>query len=315
MGRYFIGLDCGGSRTKGMLADESLNVLARASAGPGNPLSAGLDRARKSYESTIRRLLRRACVLPTEVDAAVVGAAGAGRPADARVIQRAVREFLPRADIRVETDGMIALLGGTLGEPGVIVIAGTGSFVLGIDRRGRRRRGGGWGPLLGDEGSGATLGREAVQAVLRAEDGRTGPTRLKSAVLSHFRVGTVEELVTRIYRRPPTPRDYARLWPAVCELASDRDRAARALSRRGGEELAETALSVLRGLDFGRSRIPVILSGGVLSAPSLLRSTLVKQLKNGDPRVRIEEPAAPPEMGAILIAAGSVRLDETPRRG
>src|SRR5688500_15810821 len=170
--RYFIGLDCGGTRTRGVLADSQGRILARARGGPGNPLSAGMTTASRSYGTVLRRLLAKADLAAKSISAVGVGAAGAGRDAERIRIERSLRRLVPKARIFVDSDGMIALLGAIGAGAGIIVIAGTGSFVLGIDHLGRRARGGGWGPILGDEGSGSTMGREAIQSVLQAEDGR-----------------------------------------------------------------------------------------------------------------------------------------------
>jgi N-acetylglucosamine kinase-like BadF-type ATPase len=215
-----------------------------------------------------------------------------------------LRDLLPLARIRVDSDGLIALLAATRGAPGMIVIAGTGSFVLGIDRRGVQARGGGWGPLLGDEGGGATLGRGAIQAVLRAEDGRASATRLRARVLAHFRARDAAALVSRIYLNPPPAREYARLWPAVCEEAASGDLAARALLRQGGNDLAETVEATARRLDFGRASFPLVLAGGVLSQATLLRRTLLARLRRTLPRAEPSPAAEAAELGAVYLVRG-----------
>ena len=134
---YYIGLDCGGTRTRGVVADEQMRILARARAGPGNPLSAGMTVAFSSYRSVIRRLLDQTRLNRADITALGIGAAGAGRQAERLRLEQALQKLVPRARIMVESDGMIALLGATLGKPGIIVIAGTGLF---CPRDGRRRK-------------------------------------------------------------------------------------------------------------------------------------------------------------------------------
>jgi N-acetylglucosamine kinase-like BadF-type ATPase len=304
---HYIGLDCGGTTTRGVLADEQMKVLARARAGPGNPLSAGMRVAVSSYRSVISRLLSKAGLDRADINALGIGAAGAGRPAERLRLEKALKKLVPRARILVESDGMIALLGATLGKAGIIVIAGTGSFVLGMDSRGKTLRGGGWGPLLGDEGGGATLGREAIQALLRAEDGRVPVTALRKAILNHFHVRTPGELVTRVYRRPPTPREYARIWPLLLREAEQGDRVARSILMKGGEELADTIEAVARRLRFTDRRIPLIFAGGVLSRDSLMRRTILRRLKQSVPRVVPVPAIAAPEIGALHLARGTFR--------
>jgi N-acetylglucosamine kinase-like BadF-type ATPase len=304
MARYVVGFDCGGTSTRGVLVDGKREVLAHAAAGPGNPLSAGMAVAARSYAAVFRRLLEDAGLEPRQIGAVGLGAAGAGRPAEQRRIRAVLRALAPAARIRIDSDGLIALLGATQGRGGIIVIAGTGSFVLGVDRRRRQARGGGWGPLLGDEGSGATIGRAAIQAVLRAEDGREPPTKLRRVVFGHFGVRSCADLVTRIYAKPPTPRQSAELWPGVLRAAGSGDSTARTLLEQGGAELAATVEAVAARLDFGAVDFPLILSGGVLQNDSPLRSTLLRRLRRSVPRARLAESAAPPEMGAVFLVSG-----------
>ena len=304
---YYIGLDCGGTKTRGVLADEQLRILARARGGPGNPLSSGMRVAVSSFRSVIGRLLNKTGLRRGDIAALGIGAAGAGRRAERLRLERALKRLVPRARILVESDGMIALLGATLGKAGIIVIAGTGSFVLGMNTRGRTLRGGGWGPLLGDEGGGATLGREAIQAMLRAEDGREPATALRKAILSHFHVRTPGELVTRVYRRPPTPREYARIWPLLLREAGRGDRVARSILIKGGEELGETIEAVARGLKFTDREFPLIFAGGVLSRDSLLRQTILRRLRRSLPHAVPVPAVAAPEIGALHLARGSFR--------
>jgi N-acetylglucosamine kinase-like BadF-type ATPase len=304
---YYIGLDCGGTRTRGVVADEQLKILARARAGPGNPLSAGMTVVISAYRSVIRRLLDQTRLNPSDITGLGIGAAGAGRPAERLRLQQALRKLVPRARIMVETDGMIALLGATLGKAGIMVIAGTGSFVLGMDSRGRTFRGGGWGPILGDEGGGATLGLEAIRGMLRAEDGREPATTLRRPILDYFHVRTPDELVTRIYNRPPTPREYARLWPLLLCEAGRGDKLARSILRQGGEELAQTIEAVARGLRSGNQTIPLIFAGGVLSCDSVLRRTILSRLKRSLPHFRLVTAHAEPEIGALYLARGQFK--------
>lgn len=162
-------------------------------------------------------------------------------------------------------------------------------------------RAGGWGLLLGDEGSGGNLGLEAVKAVLRAEDGLGPATRLKAAVMRHFKVSTPAGLITRVYRRPPTSGEYARILPALLAAARSGDRVARALLRRAGEQLAELVEAVAARLHV-HGTVPLILSGGVLSCDSLLRRTMLRRVRASLPHIRVSKAIAPPEVGALVKA-------------
>ncbi len=306
MKKYCIGLDGGGSRTRGVLSDAAGVILARASAGPGNPLSAGMRIAARSYRIAIGRLLCKAQLDPADVSVVSVGVSGAGRASERNRIEKVLHGLLPRARILVDTDAKIALLGATKGAPGILLICGTGSIVMGMGKDGKTARAGGWGLILGDEGSGAALGKEAVRAVLRAEDGRGKPTLLKELVLHHFHVHNIDDLITRVYRTLPPPRKYAKLWPDLLAVSRKGDRAARAILRQGGEDLAETVEAVAARLEFGKT-IPLILAGGILGCDSVLRRSLLRRLRSSLPRANVMPAAAPPEIGALLVALSLLR--------
>ena len=301
MCEFYIGMDCGGTRTRAVLGDGLARILARATTGPGNPCSAGQEVASRSHELAIDRLLRAAALAPERVRGVCLGAAGAGRPGERRRIAAMLRRRLPNASVTVESDAVIALFGATGGRPGIIAISGTGSIVLGVGEDGAIARAGGWGWILGDEGSGSVLGREAVRAVFRSEDGRLPKTRLKAAVLDHFKVRTPEALIPRIYRRPPLAREYARLWPRLLSASRHGDRVARDILRKGGTELADTVAAVASRLQF-TGRVPLVLSGGVLSCDSLLRRSMLRRVRSAVPGVRVTPAVFPPVVGALLQA-------------
>jgi glucosamine kinase len=308
MGNNCIGMDCGGTRTRGVLSDAAGVILARAFAGPGNPLSAGWRMAARSYRVVILQLLRKARLDKDSVAVVSMGVSGGGRDFERRRIETLLHRVLPRARSVVDTDARIALMGATMGNPGILVICGTGSIVMGIGKDGRTARAGGWGLALGDEGSGAALGKDAVRAVLRAEDGRGRPTCLKEAVFRRFRVRTIDDLISRIYRTPPPPKTYAGLWPDLLAASKEGDRIARALLRQGGEELAETVEAVAAKLAI-RNTIPLVLSGGILAGDSLLRRAMLRRLQSSLPRARVMAAAAPPEIGALLVALSLLPKD------
>jgi len=306
MGELFIGMDCGGTRTRAVLGDGAARILARATAGPGNPCSAGQEVALRSHELAIDRVLRAAAVEPERVRGVCLGAAGAGRPLERRRIAAMLRTRLPNASATVESDAVIALFGATAGRPGIIAISGTGSIVIGAGEDGAIVRAGGWGWILGDEGSGSVLGREAVRAVFRSEDGRAPKTLLRAAVLDHFKVRTLETLISRIYRRPPPAREYARLWPRLLLASRHGDRVAREILRTGGVELADTVVAVASRLRFA-GRVPLVLSGGVLSCDSPLRRSMLRRVRSAVPRVLLIPAVYPPVVGALLLATAGAR--------
>lgn len=164
----FLGIDGGGSKTAFLLEDADGAPLARLETGPSNWLSAGADAARQAIADGISRL-------PATPDVVSAGFAGAGRPAGIDFYRSTLESLLPHARVFVETDAFIAYMGAIGIQPGVLLIAGTGSIVIARNAAGQMFRVGGWGPVFGDEGGGFWMGREAVRTALRAEDAKTFP--------------------------------------------------------------------------------------------------------------------------------------------
>ena len=182
--KYFVGIDGGGTRTTAWLSDEKGRVLARAVAGPSNPLKVGIKSTQREILRATREVLRQAHVAarlggerrrtPTgrgstaaALEAVCVGLAGTDRPPVHRKVLAWLRQAIPARHHLLTSDAAIALRAAIADSPGVIVISGTGSIAYGRDDRGRVLRSGGWGAFLDDAGSGYDLGRKAIVAALQ----------------------------------------------------------------------------------------------------------------------------------------------------
>src|SRR5205085_11220287 len=132
-------------------------------------------------------------------------------------------EILGIKNIDLVSDGDIALYGATDGRPGVVVISGTGSISVGINRQRKHAYAGGWGPVAGDEGSGSWIARRALQAVARATDGRGPKTSLAKAACEFFQVATPDDLSTAIYAPSMTNDRIAAFSKNVIDAAREGD--------------------------------------------------------------------------------------------
>ncbi|HEX8351835.1 MAG TPA: BadF/BadG/BcrA/BcrD ATPase family protein, partial [Pyrinomonadaceae bacterium] len=186
-----LGVDGGGSKTRAVVSDGGGEVLGEGLAGPSNPLRVGVGDAVNAIRDAADRACAEAGVRRVEVVAAEVGLAGVRR-ADIRERMRAAVAELGIKTVEVVTDADIALYGATEGKPGLVIIAGTGSVCCGVNARGRRACAGGWGPVVGDEGSGSWIARRALQAVAHATDGRGRKTALVEAACDYFNVAQAE---------------------------------------------------------------------------------------------------------------------------
>jgi N-acetylglucosamine kinase-like BadF-type ATPase len=220
----------------------------------------------------------------------------------------AVREWIGRelakslgGDLLLAGDDEIALDAAFRGGPGILIIAGTGSNVLGRAADGAMYHAGGWGPALGDEGSGFWIGQEALRAGFWAKD-RDVPTALLTEIGDLWGTKSLGEIVEMANARPGP--DLPALAPLVARCADAGDELAAAVLQRAGIELAEqVALVALKMKESGSKRkIEATYTGSVLERISLVRSSLVAALKKSSPTVRLREGATDPLEGALWRA-------------
>jgi N-acetylglucosamine kinase-like BadF-type ATPase len=301
--RFFLGFDGGGTKTECVLLDDAGRVAAETRAGPANPVRAGYDRAFASLREAARQALAVSGAGPEEVAGVYAGLAGAGRKDVSKRIEEFLRAEFPNAAVQVTTDAMVALEAATDGGPGMIVIAGTGSVVLGRNAKGDIARAGGYGPWIGDEGSGLDIGRRAVAAVARARDEVGPPTRLSELVLSAAGAADWPELASRIAAEPLDL--FPRLCPCVVEAAQDGDAVAREILEAAAGALAAQAASVVRRLALGSEEFTLAKSGGVHGHSEIFDGALDGVLRQAAPRARIGRLQISPAAGAARMAMRS----------
>ncbi|MGH9533245.1 MAG: N-acetylglucosamine kinase [Terriglobales bacterium] len=297
-GGLILALDAGASHVRVAIADASGRVLGRGEAGPANPYALGAETADRERRRGIVACLRGAGARRAAIRAVVIGSAGVSQPTVAADVARRTHRLLPRAQVRIVTDGEIAHVGALAGAQGIVVIAGTGSIVWGRNARGQWARAGGWGWLLGDEGSGQWLGRKGYAAALCALDGSGPPTALTGLLQAAFRLRTPQALARRA--RPATPADFGGLAPLVFEAAAQRDRIARALITAGAEALAAQIAAAARRLGMRQPRVSY--GGSVLAASPLIRQALRRALRRQLPGARWQPPAGDALDGALRLA-------------
>src|SRR5437763_608728 len=169
---YYLGVDGGASKTAALVTDDAGHALGDGMAGPSNHLRVGIETAARNIERAVNKALVTADVASREIIWTYCGIAGSDHPAHRQEVVDSLSVFFPRGNFTVDNDARIALTGAIGFGPGVVVIAGTGSVAVGRNAGGEEARAGGWGPIVGDEGSGYAIARAGLAAVLRAYDGR-----------------------------------------------------------------------------------------------------------------------------------------------
>jgi glucosamine kinase len=205
------------------------------------------------------------------------------------------------AELVIHSDFSIALDDAFADGPGVLLISGTGSVAFGRGPTGATARCGGWGPVCGDEGSGAWIGRRALSVVTAAADGREPDTALTGAILTAAQINETLDLIG--WAANATPAQLASLAPVVLSVADAGDLRANALVSLAVEELVLHVRALARQL-FGdeRAALPIALSGGMLSRGTTLRKRLEHRLKSAVPGGQLRTDVVIPARGAVRAA-------------
>jgi N-acetylglucosamine kinase-like BadF-type ATPase len=284
--RLYVGIDGGQSSTTALIGDETGRVLGLGRAGPCNHAAAG--EGRRKFVTAMADSLSQAAESagitgPAEFEAACLGLSGG--PDD--------KEALAKEMIR-------ALAGATGGDPGIIVIAGTGSIVFGRNAAGVTARAGGWGYVFGDEGGAFDLVRQALRAILRNEEGWGPRTALREAMLEATGARDGNQMMHRFYT-DEYPRDRVAGWAKLIdEAARAGDAVAGDILGSAAQALATITAAVRRQLFGSGEPVDVRYNGGVFgSDPLLARFRMLVELEEG---TRVSAPRHGAAEGALLEA-------------
>jgi len=273
---YFLGIDGGGSKTDCVLLDAHGQVLRRAQGGPSNPLRGGYPQAWFSVSGTADMVLARQSLKATDISGICGGFGGAARPAVAKRMSIFLERSFPKAEVRVTTDIEIALEAAVEKGVGVVLIAGTGSVAYGRNAEGKTVRAGGWGPWLGDEGSAFDIGRRALTAVRRHEDGMGPATALSERIFKSLDARNWGTLVEHIAKNPDEV--FPRVYPLVARAAEQGDEVSRKILDSAADALVELADHVIRKLGLAGEKFPLVRAGGVFGHCAYLDSLVDARL-------------------------------------
>jgi N-acetylglucosamine kinase-like BadF-type ATPase len=300
--QFYLGVDGGGTKTHIALMNAAETVVCEGVAGPSNPLRVGVETAVANILKAINEAVDKGGVSRGDIAAATLGLAGVRR---ADLKQRIKASFVEQLRIRkteVVTDAEIALYATTLGKPGLVVIAGTGSVCLGKNAAGKIAISGGWGPLAGDEGGGVGIAREALQAVAKASDGRGIATVLSKRASEYFRASGPENLIVAIYSPQVDNSRIAGFAKFVVETAKAGDAVAMDILSQAGFELGIAAVAVIEKLGLKKKKIPIGCVGSVFNAGELLTKPMTDVIQTVAPNAFLTEPLMPPAHAAALMA-------------
>ncbi len=303
-----MGVDGGGSQTTAWLANLEGRILGIGRSTASNYQSVGGPEAQNALLAAIQQSFRDAGIPFKKVDSLCMGLAGFGRDFERRMIKEWAEKVSLACKVMVVNDADLILWAATPQGWGMGLVCGTGSIAVGRTQGGETARAGGWGYLIGDEGSGYAIGIAALRAAVQAADHRIPGTRLVHGVLSALGLEQVEELVPYLYQGNPTRETIARLSGVVFTMAQKGDQQARSILDIAAFELSKAALAVGSRLGW-KSSVPCAIGGGIFCHHPDFVERVLDHIRGGgltlDPVQLAENPVA----GAVRLAIQSLGSD------
>lgn len=310
---YIIGIDGGGTKTVSVLCALDGIILAEAQGAPTNFQIIGIERTSHTILDLVDTCCHSVGCSISQIGAVVAGLTGAGRPGDKQsmydgIMNLAYTRSLVINNLVIESDARIALEGAFNGKPGLIIIAGTGSIVFGKDERGRIYRAGGWGRLIGDEGSGYAIGQQAFRAVARSLDDKRVKTKLEILFEKKYGLDTQEKIIDSVYK---DNFDIASVMPVVIEAASKGDKTARRILDNAALELIELVEITLKKMNANIKnppKRPLALIGGSLASEHYYSRKVISFVRKKKLPVVVRQAESSPVVGAAVMAIDVLKI-------
>ncbi|MEK6323750.1 MAG: BadF/BadG/BcrA/BcrD ATPase family protein [Acidobacteriota bacterium] len=300
--KYFLGIDGGGTKTHAVVTTSTCRVIGEGFSGAANPLRVGLAEAVSHICLAVADACAQAGIELSNIGSACAAIAGINHPIHYHTMKDALDEAIQVAGLELVTDARAALEGALDGKAGIVVIAGTGSIVLGVNKDGQQARAGGFGPTLSDEGSGYYIAQRALQAVVSSFDGRSPKTTLAERICKRLGVASPSDLPGVIYNSDAEPVEIASLAELVDEAAREGDEVARQILTAAGRELGRLATSVIQKLSLQSSAFRIACVGSVFRSGEVVLEPLREAVLSVAPRAEIGPPLYPPAIGAAKLA-------------
>lgn len=305
---YFLGVEGGGTKTIGVLSDKSGATVRTVQLGAGNISVLGREKTRALIGEMVSRLLQNN---PIETIAwGAFGFAGAGRPGEKQIL----KEILTKSGFRnftVMTDAELLYEATFAEERGVLLISGTGAVCVIRNHAHQFEQIGGWGYLLGDEGSGYDLGRMAIRQALHEAEQRLPLSTLTAAVVSFYKCTQPEDLITALFATDNPQNWTASCAQLVCKLAENGDAIAREFIRSAAASLIQLCQRAIKRLEAAPP-IPLSLAGGILRPNSSVTAAFKQQAHALPLNVNYVQPNMSPAAAGVLhsIRQFGERVDE-----
>jgi len=302
----FLGIDGGGTKTHAVITTSAYKIIGEGFSGAANPVRVGFDSAVAHVSEAVKQACAQAGMTLHDITAGCAAIAGISHPIHYHTMKKALDARLRMDHLELVTDARAALEGALDGKQGVVLIAGTGSIAMGMNEARDVERSGGWGPTLGDEGSGYDIARQALKAVAASFDGRAPRTVLTERICQQLGITSAKDLPSVIYNNAAESTQIASLARLVADAAAEGDAVARGILAQAGRDLGELAASVIHKLGLESKTFRVAYVGSVFNAGDCVLEPLRAAVLKVAPRAEVGPPLQSPEIGAVKLARAAM---------
>jgi N-acetylglucosamine kinase-like BadF-type ATPase len=297
--RYVAGLDGGGTKTAVTVADEKGLAVHTFTSGAINYNGQDEESIRRNFQE-IFDTLSQVCGGLDQCVQICIGAAGISNPTVISRLTANVRECGYQGGLLITGDHETALCGAQDSEYGIILIAGTGSICYGKNELGHSHRTGGCGYLVDDEGSGYSIGRDLISALVRANDGRLPKTIITEMVYEQLQKESVQQIIGFVHDKKTNKQDIAALAPILSEACTLGDLVALTIASKSANSLFELVVPVVEKLALQGGT--VAMAGSVLLKNTYVQTALVEMLEQSYPNLHCIPAKKDASSGAVLMA-------------
>ena len=294
-----IGIDGGGTNLKALIGDENRNVIGTIKSGPVNYQSVGIDRVKESFSYLFERCRNEYKITYDDIKCICMGCAGINSKRDEIIYSDIMNELGYRNKLLLYNDAYVALAEEGREVEGAVLISGTGSIAYGISKDGTHVRVGGWGHIVGDEGSGYSIARDALNAAARSVDGIIPYTRLPEAIMDKLQVNSWEDLIAYIYDPRTQKQHIGELAPIVLEMAN-RDKVAEDIVKKAAYDLCNMVYALKKKMNL--ESFTLKLSGSILTKSEVIKNIIIDELKHSSPEIHVTTVNNEPAYGALILA-------------
>jgi N-acetylglucosamine kinase-like BadF-type ATPase len=307
--QYIIGIDGGGTKTEAALADLHGKIFKIAKAGSASPRNVGIKKAVENIIEVIKKVKG-----VKEIDSIFVGMPAVEeeyklkKETIKREILKRLKDF--KGKLIIVSDQLVAFRSGTDKKDGIVLIAGTGCVCHGW-REKKEAKTSGWG-WLADEGSGFWTGQKGFQAVLKELDGRGPKTLITKTLFKEWKIKNKTDLLNKVYLNFSI-RQISLISKLVDKAADRGDKVARDIMIKAGKELTQSAITVIKKLNFQNEKFPIVLVGGMFDSKTVSHF-FKREVKKIAKKTQFLRAKVGPVIGAVKLAIEQLTINPVRKR-